>query len=54
MSKLTELQERIDLGVRRGVARVLTEHKKLGHSIVVLKDGKVEQEGQACIIVFST
>jgi predicted ABC-type ATPase len=41
MSKPTALQKRIELGVHRGVARALAEHKRLGHSIAVLKDGKV-------------
>jgi hypothetical protein len=36
-----DLSERIDLGVRRGVARALAEHKKAGHSIYVWKDGKI-------------
>lgn len=36
-----ELMRRIDLGVRRGVARAIAEHKKAGRSIVVWRDGKV-------------
>lgn len=36
-----DLFERIDLGIRRGVARALAEHKQSGHSISVWKDGHV-------------
>lgn len=36
-----EILERFDIGVRRGVARALAEHKKAGRSIVVSKNGKV-------------
>ena len=36
-----DLLKRIDLGVRRGIAHALAEHKKAGRSIVVLKNGKV-------------
>ena len=32
---------KIDLGVRLGVARALAEHKKLGKSIVVWRNGKI-------------
>jgi len=39
--KQDDLFERIDLGVRRGVARALAEHKKAGRSIYVWQDGKV-------------
>lgn len=40
MSK-SSLSERIDLGVRRGVAHALAEHKKAGRSIVVWQNGRV-------------
>lgn len=36
-----DLHEKIDLGVRCGVARALAEHKKTGGSIVVWQDGQV-------------
>lgn len=35
------LSERIDYGVRKGVAKALLEHKLTGHSIVVWKNGKI-------------
>jgi hypothetical protein len=40
-AKKLDLHERIDLGVRRGVARALAEHKKAGRSIVIWHDGKI-------------
>lgn len=36
-----DLFERIDFGIRRGVARALAEHKKSGQSISVWQDGCV-------------
>jgi hypothetical protein len=36
-----DLFRRIDLGVRRGVALALAEHKQEGRSIFVWKDGQV-------------
>lgn len=39
--KKLDLHERIDLGIRRGVARALAAHKKAGHYIVVWRDGRV-------------
>ncbi len=36
-----ELNRRIDLGVRRGAAKALEEHKKAGRCIAIIKDGKV-------------
>ena len=36
-----DLFKRIDLGVRRGVAHALAEHKKAGRSIVIWKDDRV-------------
>jgi hypothetical protein len=40
-SKKSDLHERIEFGVRRGVARALAEHKRLGRSIVVWRDGRI-------------
>ena len=40
-SKKDDLFERIDLGVRQGVARALADHKKAGRSIHVWQDGKI-------------
>lgn len=34
-----KLFEKIDLGVRRGVAKALAEHKQLGLSISIWQDG---------------
>jgi hypothetical protein len=31
----------IHLGVRRGVAKALAEHKRLGQSVVVSRDGQI-------------
>lgn len=39
--KKLSLLDKIDLGVHRGVARAIAEHKKAGCSIVVLQDGRV-------------
>ena len=36
-----KLSEKIDYGVRRGVARALAQHKKAGRSVVVSVNGKV-------------
>jgi len=35
------LFDRIDLGIRRGVAKALAEHKKAGRPIAICKNGKV-------------
>ena len=40
-TKNNDLFERIDFGIRRGVARALAEHKKAGKSIVISKNGKI-------------
>lgn len=40
---LTDLFERIDFGIRRGVAQALAEHKKYGQSISVWQDGHVAE-----------
>lgn len=42
-TKKNDLNEKIEFGVRRGVARALAEHKKAGRSIVIWRDGKVVQ-----------
>jgi hypothetical protein len=39
----SELIERIKDGVKKGVANALSQHKKDGNSIVVWRNGKVEQ-----------
>lgn len=39
--KKDDLSAKIDLGVRRGVARALAEHKRKGHNIHVWENGKV-------------
>lgn len=39
--KIKDLSERIDLGVRRGVARALAAHKKAGRSIVIMRGKKI-------------
>ncbi len=36
-----DVLRKIDIGVRRGVARALEEHRRAGRSIVVWKDGKI-------------
>ena len=36
-----DLFRRIDIGIRRGVARALAEHKRNGQSIVVSRNGKI-------------
>jgi len=36
-----DLFKRIDLGVKRGAAKALEEHKKAGRSIVIWQDGKI-------------
>lgn len=36
-----KLFERIDLGIRRGVAKALAEHKQSGQSISVWQDGRL-------------
>lgn len=36
-----ELKRRMDIGVHRGVAKALAEHKNAGKSIAVWKDDKV-------------
>ena len=38
-----ELLERIKKGVKSGVEKALAQHKKSGNSIVVWKDGKIQQ-----------
>jgi ABC-type proline/glycine betaine transport system ATPase subunit len=36
-----ELQRKIEEGVKASIARALEEHKRMGRSIVVWRDGKV-------------
>jgi len=36
-----DVLRKIDIGVRRGVARALEEHRRAGRSIVVWQDGKI-------------
>jgi len=36
-----DLFAKIDLGVRLGVAHALAEHKRMGQSIVVWRNGKI-------------
>jgi hypothetical protein len=38
-----ELHERIDIGIKKGVARAINEHKKAGRSITIWQNGKVEK-----------
>ena len=37
------LHERITIGIRKGVARAIKEHKKAGRSINIWKNGKIEK-----------
>ena len=39
----SELIERIKDGVKKGVVKALSQHKKDGNSIVIWKNGKVEK-----------
>jgi hypothetical protein len=39
--EIQEIRDKIDAGVRGGVALALEEHYRLGRSIVVGRDGKV-------------
>ena len=41
MTKRINILKRFEIGLRRGVSKALDEHKRMGHYIVVLKDGKV-------------
>jgi len=40
-TKPKSLSQKIDLGVRLGVAHALAEHKRMGQSIVVWRNGKI-------------
>ncbi|MFA6409119.1 MAG: hypothetical protein WCW01_02970 [Gammaproteobacteria bacterium] len=40
-TKLKTLSQKIDFGVKKGVALALAEHKKMGKSIAVWRNGKV-------------
>ncbi len=39
--KKIDILKRFEIGVRRGVSKALDRHKKLGESIVVMKEGKI-------------
>ena len=36
-----DITKRMAAGIKRGVSKALERHKKLGESVVILKDGKV-------------
>ncbi|MBF0431514.1 MAG: hypothetical protein HQK83_09560 [Fibrobacteria bacterium] len=36
-----ELMKKIEKGIKRGVAKALQEHKKMGRSIPIMKRGKI-------------
>jgi hypothetical protein len=38
---LTELQQKIDAGVKIAIAKAIEKHRKLGESISIWEDGKV-------------
>lgn len=38
---LTELHQKIDVGVKIAIAKALDRHRKLGESISIWQDGKV-------------
>lgn len=38
---LTELQQKIDAGVKIAIAKAIEKHRKLGESISIWQDGKV-------------
>ena len=40
-STLTELQQKIDAGVKMAIAKAIEKHRKLGESISIWEDGKV-------------
>ncbi len=39
--RATDFTRKTYLGVRRGVAKALAEHKRLGQSVVVSRDGQI-------------
>lgn len=38
---LTELQQKIDAGIKIAIAKAIEKHRKLGESISIWQDGKV-------------
>ncbi|MEA5534998.1 hypothetical protein [Crocosphaera sp. XPORK-15E] len=40
-SKLTEIHQKIDTGVKIAIAEAIERHRRLGESISILKDGTV-------------
>lgn len=38
---LTELHQKIDVGVREAIAEAIERHRRLGESISILKDGQL-------------
>jgi len=41
MLEKDDMLKRFEIGIRRGVSRALDRHKKLGESIVIMKEGKI-------------
>jgi hypothetical protein len=39
--RATDFTRKTYLGIRRGVAKALAEHKRLGQSVVVSRDGQI-------------
>lgn len=40
-TNLSQLQQKIDAGVKQAIAQALEKHRKLGESITILQDGKI-------------
>lgn len=40
-ANLSQLQQKIDAGVKQAIAQALEKHRKLGESITILQDGKI-------------
>lgn len=40
-ANLSQLQQKIDIGVKQAIAQALEKHRKLGESITILQDGKI-------------
>jgi hypothetical protein len=36
-----EMERRIDAGIKKAIAEAIEEHRRMGRSIVISKDGKV-------------
>ena len=49
--KEDDILKRFNIGVRLGVARALDEHKRMGRSIVVWRDGKIVEVAAEDIVV---